>query len=273
MEAVFSGRARRAIALALAVAFALALAAPAAAQDGGEAQVRVAHLSSDAPNVDVYLNDEPVSALTNVPFGTVSPYLPVPAGTQNVKVYASGDTSEPVIEADLELADGGVYTVGAVGLVEDGSLTAQVYEDDLSAPSEGNGKVRFVHASPDAGPVDIVPAGGEPLVEGLEFPNASPYAEVPAGSYTINVNAAGTDTTAISADASVAAGATYSAFAVGTAEAGNLSVILTQDAVGGMTEMPDTGGLSPAALYAIAGAFALAALATGGIFAVKRSRA
>jgi hypothetical protein len=38
------------------------------------------------------------------------------------------------------------------------------------------------------------------------------------------VNAAGTDTTAIAAEASVASGGVYTAFAVGTAEAGNLGV-------------------------------------------------
>ena len=38
---------------------------------------------------------------------------------------------------------------------------------------------------------------------GLEFPNASPYAEVSADSYTSNVNVAGTNETAISTDATV----------------------------------------------------------------------
>lgn len=244
-------RTHRTAALVLAALVALVMAVPAFAQDDSQAMVRVAHLSSDAPNVDVYVNDEPVAALTNVPYGTVSSYLPLPAGTQNVKVYAAGDTSAPVIEADVDLAGGAAYTIGAVGLVSDGSLTAQVYEDDVSAPSEGNAKLRVIHASPDAGPVDVAPAGGDPLVSGLEFPNASDYAEVPAGTYDINVLAADTDTVAISAPGTaVAADTVYTAFAVGTAAAGNLSVILTADSTSGMTTMPDTGGTS---LLTIAG--------------------
>ena len=67
----------------------------------------------------------------------------------------------------MELAAGGAYTVAAVGLVADDSLTAQVYEDDLRDPASGDAKVRVVHASPDAGPVDVVPRGGQALVEGL----------------------------------------------------------------------------------------------------------
>ena len=210
---------------------ALALAAPALAQGAGQAQVRVAHLAPDAPNVDVYVNGDPV--LTDVPYTTVSGYLSLPAGTQQVTVYATGDTTSPVIDVPVKLAAGGAYTVAAVGLVADDSLTAQVYEDDLRSPAPGNAKVRVVHASPDAGPVDVVPRGGEALVSGLRFPDASPYAEVPSGSYTLDVNAAGTKKTALTVpDATLASGGVYSAFAVGTVFADSLNVLLVQDNAG-----------------------------------------
>ena len=107
--------------------------------------MRVAHLAPDAPNVDVYVNGDP--ELTDVPYTTVSDYLSLPAGTQQVTVYATGDTTSPVIDTPVELAAGGAYTVAAVGLVADDSLTAQVYEDDLRVPASGNAKVRVVHAS------------------------------------------------------------------------------------------------------------------------------
>ena len=211
---------------------ALALVAPAFAQGADQAQVRVAHLAPDAPNVDVYVNGDPV--LTDVPYTTVSEYLSLPAGTQQVTVYATGDTTSPVLDTPVELAAGGAYTVAAVGLVADGSLSAQVYEDDLRSPASGNAKVRVVHASPDAGPVDVVPRGGQALVAGLTFPEASPYAQVPAGTYTLDVNAAGTNQTALTVpDATLAAGGVYSAFAVGTVFADSLNVLLVQDNAAG----------------------------------------
>ncbi len=223
---------RRVFIVGLALLAALALAAPAFAQGGEDAQVRVAHLSPDAPNVDVYVNGEPV--LTDVPYTTVSSYLSLPAGTQQVTVYAAGDTSSPVvIDVPVELAAGGAYTIAAVGLVTDGSITAQVYQDDLRAPSAGNAKLRVIHASPDAGPVDVVPRGGEPLVTDLAFPDDTPYAEVPAGTYTLDVNAAGTDQTVLTIpDAALASGGVYSAFAVGTVYADSLDVLLVQDNAG-----------------------------------------
>jgi hypothetical protein len=225
---MLSNNFRRVFIVGLALLAALALAAPALAQGSGEAQVRVGHLSPDAPNVDVYVNDEP--ALTDVPYTTVSSYLSLPAGTQQVTVYASGDTSTPVIDVPVKLAAGGVYTIAAVGLVTDGSITAQVYQDDLRAPSAGNAKLRVIHASPDAGPVDVVPRDGEPLVTDLSFPEDTPYAEVPAGTYTLDVNSAGTRQTVLTApDAALASGGVYSAFAVGTVYADSLDVLLVQD--------------------------------------------
>ena len=276
---------RRVLVLGLGALACLALATPAFAQDG-QAQVRVAHLAPDAPNVDVYVNGEPVPALQNVPYTTVSSYLPLPAGTQQVTVYAAGDTSSPVIDTPMDLTAGYAYTVAAVGLVADGSLTAQVYQDDLRAPSAGNAKLRVVHASPDAGPVDVVPRGGAPLVEGLTFPDASPYAEVPAGTYTLDVNPAGTTDTVLTVPgAEVASGGVYSAFAIGTVYADSLDVLLVQDNAGttasasasasasatasasasaSASHLPDTGGsvlpLTAAVVLACTGVVALVAI-------------
>jgi hypothetical protein len=290
--------ARRLVLLGLALMTALAVAAPAFAQGGGQAQVRVAHLAPDAPNVDVYVNGDPV--LTDVPYTTVSDYLSLPAGTQQVTVYATGDTTSPVIDTPVQLAAGGAYTVAAVGLVADDSLTAQVYQDDLRDPASGNAKVRVVHASPDAGPVDVIPRGGQALVEGLTFPEASPYAEVPAGSYTLDVNAAGTKKTALTVpDASLASGGVYSAFAVGTTFADSLNVLLVQDNASGsasagasasasasassmtspsasatssppMEKLPDSGGVS-STWMAMAAVLALIGCGIGAIAIVRRS--
>ena len=57
--------------------------------------------------------------------------------------------------------------------------------------------------------------------------------EVPAGTYTLDVNAAGTNKTALTVpDAKLASGGVYSAFAVGTVYADSLNVLLVQDNAG-----------------------------------------
>ena len=54
-------------------------------------------------------------------------------------------------------------------------------------------RIRVLHLSPDAPGVDVFVNGGdEAAVEALEFPDGTPYLEVPAGTYTFDVSPAGT---------------------------------------------------------------------------------
>lgn len=184
----------------------------------GTAHVRVLHASPDAPAVDVYLDDKIVDALTNVPFGVISDYLKVPAGAHNVKVYATGTTSSPVIDADLTLAAGKAYTVAATGAVAD--IKAQVLQDDPK-PVASKAKVRVVHFSADAPAVDIATAGSavdEAVVKNLAYPDATDYLALPGGTYDLEVRLAGETTVALALpNVKVQDGRAYSVFAVGSA--------------------------------------------------------
>jgi hypothetical protein len=194
----------------------LSLAGVATAAD--TAMVRVLHASPDAPAVDVYLDDTIVGALTNVPFGTISGYLEIPAGDHNVKVYATGSTTDPVIDADVSLTTGAKYTIAATDALA--SITAQVLQDQPSPDCDG-ASVRVVHFSADAPAVDVATAGSDPadaVVKNLEYPNASGYAALPAGSYDLEVRLAGTTTVALALpDVAVEACNAYSVFAIGSA--------------------------------------------------------
>ena len=99
------------------------------------ATLRVAHLSPDAPGVDVYLDGQVVQGLTGVPFKAVSGYLTVGAATHNVKVYVAGTTTGPVIDANVTLLPGTAYTVAATGLVSSGDLRPLVLVDDREGPA------------------------------------------------------------------------------------------------------------------------------------------
>ncbi|WP_122088419.1 DUF4397 domain-containing protein [Halalkalicoccus subterraneus] len=188
-----------------------------AAEDDGEtANVRVAHLSPDAPNVDVFVDDEVV--LEDVPFTAVSDYLELPVGSYNVKVSPAGAGPDgAVLDEDLDVPAADL-TVAAIGEVadENQSLELAVLEDDNSDPGDGTARVRAVHASPDAPAVDVVVAEtGDALFEGVEFGDAA-YAEVPAGDYRLCVYPAGEREEAVlGADVEAAGGSVASAFAAG----------------------------------------------------------
>ncbi len=202
--------------VAIAASLLLSIAGPVSAAD--TAMVRVLHASPDAPAVDVYLDDAIVDALTNVPFGTISGYLDIPSGAHNVKVYATGTTSGPVIDADVTVAAGQRYTIAATNAVA--SITAQVIEDNPT-PTCATAQVRVVHLSADAPAVDVATAGSAPVdavVKNLAYPNASDPLALPAGSYDLEVRLAGTTTVALALPGvAVEACKSYSVFAIGSA--------------------------------------------------------
>ena len=188
------------------------------AQTPSDARVRVAHLSPDAPAVDVYAND--IEVLSDVPFGAVSDYLTVPGGEYNFKVFAAGanpTTDDPVIDADATLAGGKDYTVAAVGLLAD--IAPAVFEDNNAAPAAGKAHVRVIHASPDAPAVDIAVAGGPVVFSNLAFPNAAGPSPGDAGTYDLEVRAAGTTTVALELDGvTLEDGGIYTVIAAGLLE-------------------------------------------------------
>ena len=241
----------------------VAFAAPASAAD--TAKVRVLHASPDAPAVDVHLDDAIVAPLTNVPFGAISDYLPVPAGDHNVKVYATGTTDSPVIDADVTVAAGTSYTIAATYPVA--SITAQVIEDTPSA-SCADAQVRVVHFSSDAPAVDIATAGAAPadaVIKNLAFPSASDYLDLPGGTYDLEVRLAGETTVALALpDVTIEDCNSYSAFAVGSAASpavgGNaLQVIVAVDATATAAEptLPQTDTVSEPATSAAGGPAAI----------------
>jgi hypothetical protein len=185
----------------------------------GTGNVRVAHVSPDAPNVDVYVDGDAV--LEGVAFGDVSSYLEVPAGDRQVEITAAGDPDTSVFSGPVTVEADTDYTVAAAGEISDDGtqeFAPIVLEDDNSEVEEGNARLRAVHASPDAPAVDITAAGGDVvLFDGVAF-GQSGYTTVGAGSYTVEIRG---DTESNDGDVvadfdeTLADGGVYTAFAVG----------------------------------------------------------
>lgn len=264
----------RAILLAVVGALALMFSvAPLAGAQGANAMVRVVHASPDAPAVDVYVGGN--RALSNVPFGAVSDYLSVPAGSAAIKVLPAGAPAgdRGVIEATVNLQAGTAYTVAAAGRLAD--IRPVVITDNLSAPASGQAKVRLVHLSPDAPAVDVAVANGPVLIRNIAFPNAADYVQAAAGTYNLQVRVAGQNAVALSVpDVTLEAGNTYTAFALGLAQGQPaLMAKLTMDAgAGAMPGMPGAGAggmanQAPVWPLAVAGA---ALVALGAVLAMRR---
>ena len=178
----------------------------------GGARVRVVHASPDAPAVDVWVDGGIV--FESVAFEDITAFVEVPAGTYNVQVVPAGETSPVVIEADLPLDAGIDYTVVATDLLA--TITPVILTADGGSPAAGNAWVRFLHASPDAPPVDIAVAGGPVLLDDVAFQESTDYLPVPAGTYDLEARVAGTQDVALSIPGvTVDEGGVYTAYATG----------------------------------------------------------
>lgn len=185
-----------------------------------EAAVRVAHLSPDAPNVDVYVDSEDPT-LADVAFGDVSNYLDVPAGDRAVEITAAGDPDTSVFSGDVSVESETEYTIAAIGeLSDDGDEPFEplVLEDNNSSVDSDTARLRVVHASPDAPAVDVTAAGGEVvLFDGVGYAESG-YTEVEANDYTVEIRGdteSNDGDIAADFDVSLDGGTVYTAFAVG----------------------------------------------------------
>lgn len=212
---------------------AAALPPVAHAQCTEEAAVRVIHASPDAGNVDVLINEQ--KAVADLQFRAATGYTALRAGAVKVQVNQAGKDTAAIGPVDLTLTPLGRFTIVAVGQASTGgqqpvsTLMVRLFQDDATPPAAGQAKARVIHLSPDAGPVDIL-AGDQKVIEKLEFPNASPYLEVPAGTYSVRVNKAGTNDTVIGPlELNLVAGRNYTVYASGLASAQTLAANLVID--------------------------------------------
>jgi hypothetical protein len=195
--------------------------------------VRLAHLSPDTPDVDVYLTAVGGGApkvFPGVGYGTVSSYLSVPTGTYAVAMRPSGAPASdpPVLTTDVTVAAGKAYLVAGVG--NHANLGLKVITDDLSPPPSGKAKVRVLQASVRAPVLDLAVEGGPTIASGVAFATTTDYLAVDPGRWTLRVqgtNGGPSDTLSVR----LASGGVYSVLVL-DAKTGGLTAQVRLDAAG-----------------------------------------
>src|SRR5690348_12445681 len=182
-------KAFRAVAMTAVTVYAVLLGAvPAGASPGG-GWVRLAHLSPNAPAVDVYLynfgNPHARLVLHHVSYGTVSPYEQVPAGDYTVSMRSAGaaPTAQPLLSTGFQVTAGQAYTVAGMGPAA--GLRLQVLKDNLAVPP-GRAMIRVIQASLRQHVVSVR-LNRQVLAQKLDFASTTPYRAVPAGSTVAHV--------------------------------------------------------------------------------------
>lgn len=179
----------RMIAALAALTTTLGYAGPAEAQEP-TANIRLAHFSPDAPEMDVYLvgfDGQEEHMLAGLGYGDVSDYASLEPGSYSFLLRPMGAPadSDPAVTASAELEEGATYTFVAMGPM--GDMQQALLTDDLSPPPAGQAKVRLLQASSTAGEVDISAVDGPVLAQDRPFTSVTDYAPVPAGEWTVRV--------------------------------------------------------------------------------------
>lgn len=231
-------------AAALVALGALTMFAPRSASAADTGRVRVMHASPDAPAVDIFVDG--AKAVTALAFPANTPYVSLPAGGHNVKVFVSpsNGSGAPALEANIEVAAGKDYTILAVGQLSKGTLGLFPIEDDNSTPAAGKAHVRLIHASPDAPPVNVAVSGTDTNVfTGVAYRSFSPYVPVPAGTYNLDVKVNSSGATVLSIPGlKLDSQTVYTAVAVGLAGNGTLKVVPLVDSAAPSAPRPPATG-------------------------------
>jgi hypothetical protein len=197
--------------------------------------VRIIHASPDIGIVDAFVDGQKI--LSNFEFGTVTDYVPLPAGSHKLQIALIGKgVNASLVTQTMAVDEGSAYTVAALGTNASG-FSFGVFKDNNLVVGTG-AKVRVYHLSPFAGAVSV-DAGSATIVQGLSYPQASNYVNVPAGSYTFNLT--GAAQYAPSPLATVVKPWTVtSIFAVGPVK-GNTQIRFVSTEIPGTPGMPQTG--------------------------------
>ncbi len=101
--------------------------------DPNNARIRFIHLSPDAPTVDVGLAGG-ATLFDAVSFRESGGYISVPGGVYDLEVRLDADNSVVLPLPGVEVDNGAVYTVFAMGTVANGDLQAVTAIDVVPAP-------------------------------------------------------------------------------------------------------------------------------------------
>lgn len=185
------------------------------------------HAVPDAPNVDVYANNQMI--VDNLAFGDYTDYLSVPEGTYEISLYVAGTKNSPVLSDTLTVNNNSISTVAAVGNLSDIEFLAITDANEDKMP--GKSMIRFLHLSPNAPAVDITLPDGTVIFSDTSFLQITPYIDVMPMDYTLQVRVAGTeDIVLIVPNVSLDADKYYTVYAIGlVGENPELQALLIQD--------------------------------------------
>lgn len=152
--------------------------------------ISVTQASYDAAALDLFVNKEKVNK-EEFKFTNSTGYLNILSGKNSITLKEEGK-ADTLITSEIDFKEGKTYSLFVANKVED--IEYVVIEDDLTAPKEGEAKVRFVNMSPGSTKFNISVKDAETnLFEKAEFKTASSFKELTPETYTFEIRLVDSD--------------------------------------------------------------------------------
>jgi hypothetical protein len=162
------------------------------AEQRNNALVRVINAVPGNMSFDIFADDQKV--FESVAFKNVTPYKELSDDRHSFRVRPAGqDATQPVAENSEGLSGGKHYTIVVMPDTND-KTKLNVVNDNITTPPADKAQVRVIHASPDAGEVDVVDKqGNKMLFSGVNFERGTSYMDVDPMKTTLEVRQEGQD--------------------------------------------------------------------------------
>jgi hypothetical protein len=148
--------------------------------------VSVTQASYDVEALDLFVNKEKTKA--NFEFTHTLNYVDLLAGKNSITIKEAGK-ADTLLTSEIDFKEGKTYSIFIANTIED--IEYVLIEDNLTAPKEGEAKVRFVNMSPESTNLDILVKDEDTnLFENAEFKAASSFKELTPGTYTFEIKQA-----------------------------------------------------------------------------------
>lgn len=149
-----------------------------------DATIRFVHAVVGGPDVGVLLDGQILAEA--LPYGSVTDYVPITPGDRVLQVVPTGQPGDAaIVEQELEVEQAGAYIFVALGPLN--AVEGRVYDVNLEALTPGTARGRLIDATHDTGALDISVTGGDTLFSDVEFGEASDYAELFPGVYSLDL--------------------------------------------------------------------------------------
>jgi hypothetical protein len=212
----------------------------------GKAWIRAGHLVPGVGTTRVDLvpaAGAPTSIVMSpaASYGDVTKYQKIEPGDYTVYVRPQGASldTQPLLQRAFSVASGKAYTLAVVGTAADPRFA--VLDDDLTPPASDTARVRVLPAASHATNLSVSAESGPTLTTGAVLGQATDYASVPAGGWTLKLTSTAGPSASQRVDLS--SGSVYTAVVLDSADSVTIKVIT--DAAGAQT-MPvgaaQTGG-------------------------------